>query len=413
MTIGVACPNPLLQFFLNNGQLAAGGSILTQVGGVNAATYQDSGLTTPLSNPIPLNSRGEVSNAQGASCQLFLTPNQVYTFTLFDAGGNQIWIATYVNGVQVLITQASVVGLLGETFVGGPSDAENIYFHRTANYAGGTAGFVNSVLRTQTDVTNVGSPSPYEWTLTSVMNNSSATGQQVAIYGQGNRVLSTAGPTWAATFEARDQSGQSDPTVGFVSVEIDMRASGTDTNNARVGCDLVVTRYPVGSGAAMQSYCGYRVQNGGDNSAVPQNCYAVQSSIFGNGFTIFQGSTGTWGINFAQATLTSGAMLLPANAPICFDANANTALYWDGTCIDFDYGTSGRAHALRIGTAGATFGQIGLAGVNPPSQVTGWGTPTGAGVIANFPGGSATLAQCSEVIAQILTDLKAMGRYAT
>jgi hypothetical protein len=110
MTTGVLATPPILAFTLNNGQLAAGGSILTQVGGVNAATYQDSGRTTPLPNPIPLNSRGEVSNAAGASCQLFLTPNQVYTFTLFDASGNQIWVANYVNGVQ--ITQSGIGQLL-------------------------------------------------------------------------------------------------------------------------------------------------------------------------------------------------------------------------------------------------------------------------------------------------------------
>lgn len=104
MTTGVVASPPILQFTLNNGQLAVNGSILTQIGGVNAATYSDSGLTTPLPNPIPLNSRGEISDAAGNSKQLFLTPNQTYTFTLFDGPngtGNQIWQATYVNGVQL------------------------------------------------------------------------------------------------------------------------------------------------------------------------------------------------------------------------------------------------------------------------------------------------------------------------
>lgn len=110
MTTGVACPVVIPQYFLNNGQLAAGGSILTQIGGLNAATYQDIGNTTPLPNPIPLNSRGEISNAAGASCQLFLTPNVVYTFTLSDAQSNQIWVATYVNGIQ--ITALIVAALL-------------------------------------------------------------------------------------------------------------------------------------------------------------------------------------------------------------------------------------------------------------------------------------------------------------
>jgi hypothetical protein len=109
MTIGVACPNPILQFWLNNGQLAAGGSVLTQIASTNAPTYQDSALLSPLPNPIPLNSRGEISNASGTSCQLFLPANTVYVFTLFDANGNQIWQAPYVNGVQSLLSQ-SIIG---------------------------------------------------------------------------------------------------------------------------------------------------------------------------------------------------------------------------------------------------------------------------------------------------------------
>lgn len=115
MTTGVIASPPILQFTLNNGQLAVNGSILTQVGGVNAATYSDIGLTASLPNPIPLNSRGEISDASGNSKQLFLTPNTVYTFTLFDGPngtGNQIWQATYVNGVQINLTQAILGPLL-------------------------------------------------------------------------------------------------------------------------------------------------------------------------------------------------------------------------------------------------------------------------------------------------------------
>ncbi len=56
---------------------------------------------------------------------------------------------------------------------------------------------------------------------------------------------------------------------------------------------------------------------------------------------------------------------------------------------------------------------LGLNGNAAPAQVTGFGTPTGTGVIANFPGATATLAQCSQAIAQIITDLKALGLYGT
>jgi hypothetical protein len=56
-------------------------------------------------------------------------------------------------------------------------------------------------------------------------------------------------------------------------------------------------------------------------------------------------------------------------------------------------------------------GPLGINGVAPPAQVTGWGTPTGGAVIASFPGATATLLQCSEAIAQLIADRKAEGRY--
>lgn len=108
MTTGVACPQPILQFFLSNGQLNIGGYVAPTVGGIATAVYQDSGLTTPLplgaipnqtATGFPLNSLGQPANAAGASQQVFLTPNTVYTFTVYDSSGNQINQATYVGGV--------------------------------------------------------------------------------------------------------------------------------------------------------------------------------------------------------------------------------------------------------------------------------------------------------------------------
>lgn len=117
MTLGVACPPPILQFFLPNGELNVGGYVAPTVGGVPTAVYQDSGLTTPLPlvpipnqtvTGFPLNSYGHPSNAAGASQQLFLIPNTVYVFTMYDSSGNQLSQAAYVNGVQVSITQAII-----------------------------------------------------------------------------------------------------------------------------------------------------------------------------------------------------------------------------------------------------------------------------------------------------------------
>ncbi len=77
------------------------------------------------------------------------------------------------------------------------------------------------------------------------------------------------------------------------------------------------------------------------------------------------------------------------------------------------YDVTRSALVLSISTTGATTlgGALGINNATPPGQVTGWGIPTGASLVANFPGASATLAQCSEVIAKLITDLKAFGLY--
>lgn len=91
MTSVALSPIPILQFLDNAGNLAVGGSLQTQVGGINYPTYSDAAGTTPLPNPIPLNSRGEVSTAAGSSSELFLQTGVSYTFILKDVNGNQLW----------------------------------------------------------------------------------------------------------------------------------------------------------------------------------------------------------------------------------------------------------------------------------------------------------------------------------
>ena len=91
MATSVAPAPPLILQFLNNAGLPnVGGSLLTQVGGVNYPTFQDAAGSTPLPNPIPLNSRGEISNTSGVSSQLFMSDSVVYQCTLKDAFGNVV-----------------------------------------------------------------------------------------------------------------------------------------------------------------------------------------------------------------------------------------------------------------------------------------------------------------------------------
>lgn len=58
-----------------------------------------------------------------------------------------------------------------------------------------------------------------------------------------------------------------------------------------------------------------------------------------------------------------------------------------------------------------TSGKVKLIASSLVSQLAGWGAPTGATVVANFPGATATLVQCSESIAEIITSLQKLGIY--
>ena len=113
MTTAVALSPPgIIQFFNNAGLPNVGGSLVCQVGGVAYPVYQDAAGSIPLpftgvNGGVPLNSRGEISNAAGASCQLFLAEDVVYTFTLYDANGNLLNQAT---SVEALVPTASSIG---------------------------------------------------------------------------------------------------------------------------------------------------------------------------------------------------------------------------------------------------------------------------------------------------------------
>ncbi len=84
---------------------------------------------------------------------------------------------------------------------------------------------------------------------------------------------------------------------------------------------------------------------------------------------------------------------------------AGNALYF--------YAEGSTTASLKL-TANAAFsGAIGVNGASPSSQSTGWGTPTGASVENNFNGSSATLAECTAAVAEIITVLQAIGFLGT
>jgi len=118
------------------------------------------------------------------------------------------------------------------------ADYSVLNVRRITNHTGGTPGFVNSTLRVDTVVTDAG-VTDFEWAITSVINNHANAGQNVAIYGQGNKY--STGPTWAGVFEAADYYTTVD-TAGngaTLGLEIDVKANGTDLGLQRFGIDLI------------------------------------------------------------------------------------------------------------------------------------------------------------------------------
>jgi hypothetical protein len=154
MTTVALTQDPILQFFsTSTGAPLAGGTLLTQVGGVNYPTYSDAAGTVPLPNPIVLNSRGEVATNAGDSTPLYTVPNVAYTYTLSDSLGNVIWTAPNITTAP----SAAILAVLTQQVLGGilwPRTAAEITAGVTpTNYA----YMEGNVLRYGADSTNVAS----------------------------------------------------------------------------------------------------------------------------------------------------------------------------------------------------------------------------------------------------------------
>jgi len=88
--MAVLTPAPKMQFFDINGEPLVGGKVYTYEAGTTTpnVTYTDNTGTSPNSNPIILNARGEASIWLGAD---------IYKFKLTDANNVEIWTIDYIS----------------------------------------------------------------------------------------------------------------------------------------------------------------------------------------------------------------------------------------------------------------------------------------------------------------------------
>lgn len=158
------------------------------------------------------------------------------------------------------------------------------------------------------------------------------------------------------------------------------------------------------------------------------------SAAITGGLTVSGGAFTSKGItdnsNGTEITISAGGnvtMGVPSGngttLAISGAANAYTQVISASTTTGSSYGvaisagTNASDQALLVRNAAQTqnfltisgSGVVAFNGAAGSAQQTGWGTPTGATLVTNFPGASATLVQCSEVLAQLITLLKAIG----
>lgn len=405
-------PTPVMQFFDANGNPLAGGKLFTYAAGTTTpqATYTNYGGGTANTNPVILDSAGRAA--------IWLNDNKYY-MVLKDANDVQIWTADDVNGPNgptlALLAAGNGATLIGYT----PTDtgvattvntrlqqldgvsatatstdreykaAVNAYRNATA-VSGGTPGYVNFTIYSQTDTG--ASETAYEWGITGVMNNYSAAGENVAVYGQGNK--RAAGPTWGIVAEARDYTNSANPANGLVGLESGLFANGTDNNNTRVGVDVSVGK-GVAGGTINTTAIGLRI---GPTNADPTQGQLKNGINLGGNITtgVSINSSGTWGIYFSgtntvgidlsAGTHATSALRIKNGENIAFDASSVYQLrHQSGGIPGLTYSVSGTDKILFSDVGGIILAETiawtsayaftsASAGTNgaPPAQVGGY-----------------------------------------
>lgn len=418
-------PSPVMQFFDANGNPLVGGKLYTYAAGTTTpqATYTDYTGGTANTNPVIFNSRGEAAVWCG---------NNRYYMVLKDADDNLIWTADNVNGANgptlALLAASNGATLIGYT----PTDnnvtttvnarlqlldgvsvtatATDREYKASVNalrdasaVSGGTVGYVNPTIWART-ITGA-SETSFEWTNVAIMDNYSAAGENVALYGQGNK--RSTGPTWGIVSEARDFTQTANPTKGLVGLEVGIFANNTDTNLQRVGVDISVGKGVAGGTINTTTY-GLRI--GPTNNDLTEGQVTDGIALNGNMAVGIQvSSSGTWGIqmsgtygvgmDLSSATTSTSAIRIKNGDNIAFDGTSAYRLRHNSVGVaGLAYSVSGADRVIFSDVGGIVLGETiawtsayastsATAGANgaPPAQVAGYVKVNIAGVDVKVP----------------------------
>lgn len=321
---------------------------------------------TPTDASIPAPYVGRYGAVVSVDCTAAVsTAASCNSEVIFPAGA---WV---INSTPTIPAGVQITAQAGATFTGAgataiglsgafishearliPEAEEDVYAQfqllRDATYAGGTPGNVSSNLLVRTiareDTEN------FEWAATFIMDNYSEviTSQNVAVYAQANK-HDGASITWACALEARDDSGNADPSSGLVGLEVGMFANGTDASTQRVGIDIVGAKGITGTLPTIAYGIRIGPQNG-DTTAAQFGIGLDLNGIMTGGIRIGLASGSTVGIDLSASTLSESAIKLAQGHSIAFEATDTLEIKYDGTGLGW---YNGATLMSRLNAAGS------------------------------------------------------------
>jgi len=421
------------QFFDNNGVPLAGGLLYTYAAGTTTpqATYTDSTGNTTNTNPIVLDARG--------SCALWLTASQSYKFNLTDSAGNQIpgWPVDNIQGGLFNAQQVTI----GPP-VSGPALTVNPATGWQCIAAAGTiqsyAGQGFSHANQNVNLTQV----MIHGAFAEIVSINGAAGLNQKVWSNyadssGNYNFRTEDDALSNVFTWLQVSRTT--TLGPTGMAVTFYPGTQSVITLQQSASSVVAALNVSVGTTAGQSNGIKIQagtNGSDCALQIVNAANTYNllQVTGNGAVTVGGSggpgSGIVSLNVSGYPSNSSATAVFGGAannfivigdgqgtPVNVAIQASTALGAGviGTSSNHSLGLQVHGNVEATLTSAGAFtisGGLGINGASAYGQVTGWGSPTGASVVSNFPGASATLVQCSNAIAKLITDLKGIGAYA-
>lgn len=280
-------PPPVFRATDNNGLPLFLGQLGTFAAGTTTpqATYIDSTQTTPNTNPVILNFRGE--------CNLWLDPTKTYKLVLKDAFGNLIWTVDNVQG-GLLSPTGSIIPTVDNTFtLGSPSFSfANLYLGPNHAPALAPSGNIGYYARTASEIAAGVTPIDFSYLPGDVRR-----------YGA-------------------DPTGAGDSSTAIASAQ----ASNSNVYFNQVGTYRVGTNLTLAQGVTFSFAAGAALSvNGGNTVQVGGQIVAGSYQIFGGaGNVITQGdythgpgvyNVKWWGAKGDNVTDDTNAIQAACNAP--------------------------------------------------------------------------------------------------